>query len=658
MAEKSATERMDRFESLPTLPAVVVRVLEVVLDSESSAKDAAEIIASDPALAAKVLKIVNSPAYGLRQKISTIGHAVAMLGFATLKGLVLSVSVFDELLEKGKPAGLDKAMFWQHSLAVAAAAKSVAAETGYDLPEEAYVAGLLHDVGKVAMDFTMKEKYAAFLARLKAESLDQIAMEPAELGISHADAGSRILARWNLPLILQQAVRHHHEEVLDGRGIPERAVQLASIVHLADFMCWAQWIGSIEVPRPPALAAQAESRVKLDRRKTDKVMEAVELELKRLAEIFNLQVPDLKRFRQALLRANVELGRINSLYDQARRQLERQVTELTELNEAIRRARQTLDPEKVRHALLEGVQKGLGFDRAFFFIVDEIQKTLAAADMSDSTNVPMGPSTLVVEAAAARPLLERCSSQPDPFLLDQAGAPGSDILLRYLDVEQAAVAPIQVQGGLVGLLVSDNAFTKLPVSETSLQSLAILAAEGSLALENARLFQKTKELATRDALTNVFNRRQLLEALTYEIDRAKRYKRAVAVAMADIDYFKKVNDTLGHLAGDSVLKDVALIIQGASRDADIVGRYGGEEFMTVLPETDVNGGLLYAERVRRAVERYGSTQVLYPGITLTISIGVSGIAPGEEIAKEALIDKADRALYAAKERGRNRVCSI
>jgi putative nucleotidyltransferase with HDIG domain len=432
MAEKTAAERIDKFESLPTLPAVVVRVLEVVLDSESSAKDAAEIVASDPALAAKVLKIVNSPAYGLRQKISTIGHAVAMLGFATLKGLVLSVSVFDELLEKREPTGLDKALFWQHSLAVGAAAKSIAAETGFDLPEEAYVAGLLHDVGKVVMDFTMKEKYAEFIERVKVESLNPIALESAELGMGHAEAGGQILARWNLPPTLQQAVRYHHEEVVEGRGIPERAVQLASIVHLADFICWAQGIGSIEVPRPPTLAAHAESRVKLDRRKTDRVMEAIELELKRLAEIFNLQVPDLKRFRQALLRANVELGKINALYDQAKRQLERQVTELTELNEAIRRARQTLDPDKVRRALLEGVQRGLGFDRAFFFIVDETQKTLTSADMIDSTNVPMGPSSLVIEAAAARTLLELCSAKPDPFLFDQSTAgPGSDILPSF-----------------------------------------------------------------------------------------------------------------------------------------------------------------------------------------------------------------------------------
>ncbi|MDQ7780885.1 MAG: GGDEF domain-containing protein, partial [Planctomycetota bacterium] len=277
----------------------------------------------------------------------------------------------------------------------------------------------------------------------------------------------------------------------------------------------------------------------------------------------------------------------------------------------------------------------------------------------DCTNVPLAPSGLQFELAAIKDVLDRCTAAHGPFLVRQAGAtPGAELLLRYLDVDAVAVASVHIQNELTGLLVADHAFTKLPVSDTSLQSLGILASEGALALENAGLFQRTKELATRDELTNVFNRRQLLEALDYELERAKRYKRAVSITISDIDYFKKVNDTLGHLAGDSVLRDVARILQGASRDADIVGRYGGEEFITILPETEEQGGLLYAERIRKAVERYGQTQNRYPGIQMTISVGVSGTSGGAETTCEALIEKADRALYAAKERGRNRVCSL
>ncbi|MDQ7780019.1 MAG: HDOD domain-containing protein, partial [Planctomycetota bacterium] len=293
MGKKLTLEQIDKYESLPTLPAVVVRVLEVVLDSDSSAKDAAAIVASDPALAAKVLKVVNSPAYGLRQKVSTVGHAVAMLGFATLKGLVLSITVFDELLDKRIPIGLDKALYWQHSLAVGAAAKCLAIVSHYDLPEEAYVAGLLHDTGKVVMDFILKEEYGRTLDSIRQQNADPAAAELAMVGISHAEVGSRLLARWNLPQILQLAIKYHHEEPTKPDDIPDRALQLAAILHVADFACWAQGLGSVEASRPPALNPKAESRVKLDKRKTERVMEAVDTELKKLSDMFNLEAPDL-----------------------------------------------------------------------------------------------------------------------------------------------------------------------------------------------------------------------------------------------------------------------------------------------------------------------------------------------------------------------------
>ena len=138
MVARLTRDNLRALDDLPTLPSVVTRILELVLDDTSSARDAAKIVESDQALSARVLKIVNSPAYGLRQKVSTVNHAIAMLGFTSLKSLVLSVSVYDGMIEGKQAGGLDKIMYWQHCLATGAAARAIAKEVGYDLPEEAF----------------------------------------------------------------------------------------------------------------------------------------------------------------------------------------------------------------------------------------------------------------------------------------------------------------------------------------------------------------------------------------------------------------------------------------------------------------------------------------------------------------------------------------
>jgi diguanylate cyclase (GGDEF)-like protein len=158
-------------------------------------------------------------------------------------------------------------------------------------------------------------------------------------------------------------------------------------------------------------------------------------------------------------------------------------------------------------------------------------------------------------------------------------------------------------------------------------------------------------LTTVDGLTQVFNKRYFLETLEREMGRAHRYRRDLSLIMFDIDYFKHVNDTYGHLAGDYVLKHLAMVLKPRIRREDILARYGGEEFAIVLPEIDNSSALQFADKIRRIVEatpfRFENTD-----IPITISIGVSTLIP--EIADpETFIKTADEHLYRAKSAGRN-----
>lgn len=182
-----------------------------------------------------------------------------------------------------------------------------------------------------------------------------------------------------------------------------------------------------------------------------------------------------------------------------------------------------------------------------------------------------------------------------------------------------------------------------------------VANQVAAALENAQLYQRTKELSARDDLTGLFNRRHFFDNLEKEIQRARRYRRVFSLLMLDLDDFKGYNDTHGHLRGDDALKEVARLLLANSRRADVVGRFGGEEFVVLLPEVNKQGAAVVAEKMRAAVEQYSffgrETQ---PGGRLTVTLGLVTYPVDSEDGLE-LVDLADRALYAGKQQGGNRV---
>ena len=164
---------------------------------------------------------------------------------------------------------------------------------------------------------------------------------------------------------------------------------------------------------------------------------------------------------------------------------------------------------------------------------------------------------------------------------------------------------------------------------------------------------KIYRMATIDATTQIFNKKYLMEALEAEIKVTKNYKRNMTLIMYDLDFFKKVNDVYGHNAGDLVLRDSAHIVRGVVRKNDIFGRFGGEEFAIILPETDAKTGVDLAERIRRAVEGHGF-KLGSKMHRQTISIGVAQFS-SEMKTPQALIESADKKLYHSKNSGRNKV---
>jgi diguanylate cyclase (GGDEF)-like protein len=184
--------------------------------------------------------------------------------------------------------------------------------------------------------------------------------------------------------------------------------------------------------------------------------------------------------------------------------------------------------------------------------------------------------------------------------------------------------------------------------------LDLLGSHVATVLENARLF----ESATIDTLTGLLRREAVMAELDRELERAARYRRPLTIGMADLDSFKAINDQYGHLVGDIMLRKTAQTITDSLRSTDLVGRFGGEEFLILLPESDLLGAVRVVEKLRAAVERLRVETDSGDHLSTTISIGLASIANlpvGVTPTPEILIEAADRSLYRAKREGRNRI---
>ncbi|MDD3717366.1 MAG: diguanylate cyclase [Actinomycetota bacterium] len=185
--------------------------------------------------------------------------------------------------------------------------------------------------------------------------------------------------------------------------------------------------------------------------------------------------------------------------------------------------------------------------------------------------------------------------------------------------------------------------------------LNMVSNELTMILDNARLYEGAKRMAITDGLTKIYNHRFFQELFEKEFKRASRYGTSFSLIMLDIDYFKRLNDTYGHLFGDEILKEMANLVKGCLRTMDILARYGGEEFAILLPETDLEDAVFTADRIRMAVENHDFPHSRGKPVKVTVSQGVTSF-PSPGIQKRSdIVAKADAALYEAKEAGRNRV---
>jgi len=467
---------------LPTLPTVAARVLEMTDAEDIDLRRIADVVQMDQALAAKVLRTVNSSFYGLSRPCGTVRQAMVYLGLNAVKTLVLSFSLVDTVDGRGADAnGFNFTEYWRRSIHTAVASRELARKIGGWDPEEAFLAGLMQDVGVIALYRQLEQSYISSIRSGGGRHETIATIERDAYGFDHAQLGAAIAMRWKLPLVQVEAIRYHHDA----------------------------------------------SRAPMEYRSACRIVDAA----RQLAASFEQDAPSsvMRRFRQC---ARDWFG---------------------------------FDAEHVRA------------------IAVDVAGAVHSISSLFSINTGALPATERLLAAAEERLVAHQIDQD-----------------RRTDLLQTANADLEAQ-------------------------------------------------VRTDPLTGVYSRRALEQTLTVRLEAARTTNRTVSVLFIDANKFKDINDTHGHLAGDAVLKHIATMLKSNTREESVVGRYGGDEFVIVLPNCSSDDAQLVGNRILEAVKTTpcaaGSG---WPSLQASVSIGVATALPDDECDASELLSRADASMYDAK----------
>jgi HD-like signal output (HDOD) protein len=277
---------VENIKQLPALPLIVTRLIKVVNSPDTSAEDAADLIEKDPALTTKVLRLANSAFYGMPRSISSVSSAVVILGFNTLKSLVLSASVITMFPGGGATIAFDRLRFWKHSIVSAMVARTIAQHImGVTImdPQSAFCAGIMHDIGKLIFELFTPREYSAVCTRSQKDGMPLVEAEAAGMGITHAEIGHILADKWALPLELEAAIVHHHD--------PQAAKtirELVTTIHLADGIAHRLNCGLWDEEALPAEWNNARSMLSIDDQEYQRITATLKNEVEKYKEFFSI----------------------------------------------------------------------------------------------------------------------------------------------------------------------------------------------------------------------------------------------------------------------------------------------------------------------------------------------------------------------------------
>jgi diguanylate cyclase (GGDEF)-like protein len=624
MAEVAANHdcvlRAGGFHSLlrARLPALRCAVLHQLEDPSTDSDSLARTLELDPVLAAQLLGHCSEPPIGLDCDNVSLTQFCTRAPRETLKKILRSrprgPSGFHWQAENSSWGPL-----WEWSLATAAASRFLARQHGGWNEDEAYLVGLLSSLGRYAMLEKQGARYADWLLDGHLAHPDLV-QERLQFGEDHEALGIAWAQAWELPCSVRTALGAEQESSRSMPSPRDLVAQASQLAHAAGFGERSDESRPLSPDNPVAR----------------EMMEVCERAGKLLSQSFQRPGDLQPRTHQQPPRP-----RPGSIAPVSRRLLLDWTRQLDSMQSEAEICR-----------WLKGiVLQHTAFERAFLLLHNDQEDSYSEVltERERGQRLPLSLGSEQIPEFVAEEVLPSELSDPSHVLLRSLGGPKLQLFSLY-------------SGGrspTLGLLACDRRYSARPARRRDQQLVELVSRLAGQEIERRRLIDRLavyRDDAEKDYLTGIYNRRFTMRLLERELLRARRTQSPLALIMLDIDNFKAFNDLYGHLAGDVVLREVSRLLWETARNSDIVGRFGGEEFLIVLPETPIENAYVFAERLRSVVELYGRDKLTqYPDRPPTISIGVSWVLLDKDTPDTA-IQRVDRALYASKQAGRNRVC--
>lgn len=666
--------------SLPTPAGVGMRILQLTRTEDYSAEEMGEAIRTDPSLTGRILKLANSASHTGLEPATTVSEAIMRLGSRTVRDIALAFSLISER-KPGTCRAFDYDLYWARSLARAVAAQTLYRVRQIGKPEEAYICGLLSEIGLLALASVYAESYSELLCTDAGRDLQVLlTSERDHFNIDHAEVGQCMLEDWGLPERFSNAI---------GAFTRDRRPR-ADITDIQDLTTTLRFATLI-----------AEACV------TNEATPALELArlgegLEHLRDVLGLDDQSFQRFCDTCAKEWAAWGESLDIAAEHVR--------FGAIFAALAAARETLaltgqalsphaaGPAPVKACMLPGTRPAppsesnaapartalsrtatpplvpVAEERFNVLAVDDDPVSLRLLVKQLRTNgyqvemarggkeglkaaLRCSPDVLVVDhempdmdGLDVVRSLRRTELGSTMYILLLTGNQSEDLLVQAFDagVDDFVTKPFiprvmsaRIKGGIRVARLQRK-------TEADRQTIVRQIAE------LGRLTRKLRAASLTDALTELPNRRYALKRLESDWATSQRSGRPVTAIMLDIDHFKSVNDTYGHDMGDFVLKETARALKQALREEDEVCRLGGEEFLVICRNTGTEDGCRVAGRLRTAVESNRIANAVFERGNVTVSLGVAGSELGFA-SIEDLLKAADEAVYAAKRGGRNQV---
>lgn len=611
---------------LPSPQGVALAVLELTQRHDASIQDLTHLVQTDPAMAARILRYANAVHGGSLRHIASLAHAIVFLGLFRVRQIALGFSLVDHY-RSGACEAFDYMGYWTASLAAGITAQQVAGQAQCP-PDESFTCGLLSGIGCLALATVFPVEYAVLL-QSNLSSLELRQAEVERFGLDHAALSAELLEDWGLPDLFHQAVRYHEIPAESPFPAGSRTQALTNALHFSSKV--GQLLNLDDVQRWERLPSLYHAAARLGLEDTDvpPLVENVVRQWQDWGRELRLPTREFSDIRSLLSTPPLPGGEgslVNLMV------LPMRVTLVVHSSEHMRKLAATLDAM--------GLSLDLATDRtSALALLQQNQTDVMLVELRDCSDesIRILHELRATESGRQAYCIALIPPQAEAQVAKLMLAGVADYLLTNYS-EAALLARLNAAQRVVSLQGAVRA-----------ERETVIRSSGEWARSNRRLLQE----ALTDPLTRLHNRRYGLDRLQHEWSFAQHSHAPLSCIMLDIDRFKHINDEHGHEVGDLVLAQVARLVESSCRKNDVVFRYGGEEFCIVSPGTPLREAVRLAERIISAV-RQGEFGPPQKPFRVTISAGVATRSGGTEEA-EALLKQADRALYAAKAAGRDRV---